>query len=44
MGQGKLRLSLGPQTLDQRLQLGHSFFQFAGLLQFNRFVVQLIGS
>ncbi len=39
MGQGKVRL-----TLDQRFQPKHRLVQFAGLLQFNRFVVKLVGS
>ncbi len=39
MGQGKVRLTLG-----QRFQAGHRLVQFAGLLQFNGFVVQRFGS
>ena len=39
MRQGKVGLTLG-----ERFQPGHRLIQFAGLLQFNGFVVQLIGS
>ena len=39
MGQGKVRMTLG-----QRFQPGHRLLQFAGLLQFNGLVVQLVGS